>query len=333
MPRFPPVEGTIVGTCRVPIVWPPHRPHILAQITAGDVEVTIKTMASRRIEVTLAHRLGARSVIETCPVQFDNEEDPSKIYWKIAITWKSSDISIAAGGHILAKSTVQLLDCEDKTILLKSEAEILENEKNQILGRGAIRGSGRISPVPAEFESAKQEVERAARCKDILESNGNLLDISDAWKSFLDAFAKTQNKIRHAANLLSQNKIESNSWCGTFDARRKSSKLLTYVFHARNSDTHNIAAILSQKEGIVAITSAGSTLIKNISAINGEMIIEFLGTPPSIYVTPHQVRAVAVTDSGVLYEPPDEAIGLYQLAQGAIVFLEEWLEDAARKFG
>ena len=165
-----------------------------------------------------------------------------------------------------------------------------------------------------------QELERAARQVELLRTGRELTELTDAWKAFLDAFVQTGNKLLGGSQVVTANEAAAKSWSGVFEARLRSSVLLSYLYHARNANNHGVAAILSTEEGKLHLCSNGAIHISNIIATKGELAIKFAGTPPTIAIAPNRVVAVHVTDNGVVFHPPEEEIGLLQLAQGGLMF-------------
>jgi len=314
-----------------PVVWPIHRSAVFGQLALKDVDLVLSFLPTRKIACDLNYRNGGKTHVESCLINFPNLGNKGKKFFKIAVSWGSGKVTIAAGGKIIG-STEGGIEIEEMPITLKEVAEVKDVEPGSPDG-AVLMCTGDIGPVPNELLGVKEEIERAARYLKRMEEATHLIAISDWWKAYLDTFVKVRNKIIGATKQLAGDEQKAGSWSGQYEKKIRDSDLLSYVLHARNADNHGLQAIVTQLDGKLGITSDGVTTIKTLVVTKKGIEVTFEGSPPNLSIVPGCVFAVPVTDSGEVYSPPKGNVGLFQLAQGSLAFLEQWVGDTVKKFG
>ena len=310
--------------CVAPLFWPVPRRVLVGHLPLGDDDVRVTYLPTKELEIVITNRLRDIRELITCPISFDDEQDPRKRRFTLGISWDRHRIAVAGGGHILADS-VKTPSGDAICIKLKNDVSadaIGEDVDGTTFGGGAI---GDLPPLLTEIGS---EIRRAPRCLDILSGEADLVAVVDAWKAFLDAFGKARFKLIASAGGLFSDVQKGKSWVGVFEARISSSTLLSYLLHARNADNHALKAIVAETDGQMTLWSSGVTHIREVLATKEAVEIEFTGTPPHVLVEPRRILASPVIDRGQEYAPPPDHPHLYQLAYGGLVFLEGWLLEA-----
>lgn len=317
-----------------PLIWPLPMIRTLCRLPIKDAEITVKLLPSQKKEATLRYRNGAEAMFTTCPLAFDRGGDWSRRYYKMGFGWSGGSMSLVAAGATIGTTDADVLVPSQHVVILRSQAEADEIDKSSPIPAGWVtRGTGDIGPVPQAFDAAKEEFQRAARQVEKLQAGRTLNDVSDAWKAYLEAFVQVRNKIIAGADSVAANEHAAKTWYGLLQDRIRKSELLRYLVHARNAQNHGVAAILGNDVGNLHVWREGVTHLGNLVITKRGIAVEFTGTPPSIAIMPNEVIAVPVVDSGEVFNPPEDGIGLLQLAQGGLMFMEEWLEGAALAFG
>lgn len=328
MVKFPKSEGTLICVLEAPLIWPVHRNTAFGYIVHPDADITFRYEPDKGIGVSHKYRNGSEIAVTSCPIEFANEGNTEKKFFKLAVSWKDDDLRIAAGGKMVAGTS----SVEQHSITLKSSDEISpvkakSEEQELLLCRGAV------GPVPTEFEEAKSELERAVRYSKKLGATRNLVEVSDCWKAYLDTIVKVRNKITSGTNAICTDDNAAKSWTGQYEAKIRKSDLWSYLLHARNADNHGMKAILASSEGHLRLSSGGVTHISKMVVTKNGLAITFSGQPPNVEIAPGKTYPISVVDRGNTYSPPNENVELFHLAQGGVAFLELWLVETVRKFG
>lgn len=155
------------------------------------------------------------------------------------------------------------------------------------------------------FLRAKEDVNAAALKLDEMRRAKTFSDLDRHWSEFLSLLQRIYNRLGKACQ-----GGPSSAWYGRLKHERGTDDLLTYVQHARHADEHGIDKITRVFEDSVQFTSQGSSHIRGIKIVNGEMVIEHTGSPVDVVFEPGAVALLPVVNRGVTYQPPTEHLGV-----------------------
>jgi len=130
--------------------------------------------------------------------------------------------------------------------------------------------------------------------------------LADLWAEFLTYANRVFNKLSHGPK-----HGPSKGWFDRVKHVRKTDKILSYILHARNVDTHGVERI-AQDSNLVSVKIRPLSSYKDDEPIKGKIVDNAIVGPGSRYEfiqhvvqqTNPVLRLVPVTDSGMKYDPP-----------------------------
>ena len=130
--------------------------------------------------------------------------------------------------------------------------------------------------------------------------------LADLWAEFLTYANRVFNKLSHGPK-----HGPSKGWFDRVKHVRKTDKILSYILHARNADTHGVERI-AQDSNLVCVKIRPLASYKDDEPIKGKIVDNAIVGPGSHYEfiqhavqqTNPVLRLVPVTDGGMKYDPP-----------------------------
>ncbi|HVM22307.1 MAG TPA: hypothetical protein VM308_03255 [Sphingomicrobium sp.] len=156
-----------------------------------------------------------------------------------------------------------------------------------------------------------------ARLKDAFRAFEELKQAND-WEGFESAWARLLTALNATYAILGQSSkgtAKSEGWFSRVLGQRKADELLSYLWHARNSNDHGIESVIKLEPGGIGIGGRKKAVFieklivgpgGNIEELRGW---EGQGEPLTITRYPSRVHLVPVTDRGVTYDPPKTFLG------------------------
>jgi hypothetical protein len=156
-------------------------------------------------------------------------------------------------------------------------------------------------------EAARRDLQLALGKLDQMERTENDAgQLADLWAEFLTYANRVFNKLSHGPK-----HGPSKGWFDRVKHVRKTDKLLSYILHARNADTHGVEKI-AEDSNLISVNIRPLSSYKEGEPIKGKIVDSAIVGPGNHYeFIQHMVqqtnpvlRLVPVTDSGIKYDPP-----------------------------
>ena len=190
-----------------------------------------------------------------------------------------------------------------------------------------------------DYNPARKEIKAAKKCLQSMESSHDLDEMEQLWRDCINHIEKSHTKLLSATNPV---KGKFSSFFSKKITQKKNDELLRYVNQARNTDNHSIAD-LSRKvppsTRYSSLPGAKSHYIKHMVIGSYGQIEHYEGDPMLVKFHPASIEVISVTNSGVMYSPPNTHLGVpvaskspIVLARKAISFFEDWIEDSSKNF-
>ena len=187
---------------------------------------------------------------------------------------------------------------------------------------------------------ARRDLQLALGKLDQMDRTENDADhLADLWAEFLTYANRVFNKLSHGPKHSHQVKD------GLIRVKhvRKTDKILSYILHARNADTHGVERI-AQDSNLVSVKICPLSSYKDDEPIKGKIVdnaivgsVTYEFIQHAVQQTNPVLRLVPVTDSGMKYDPPapgtyldEELSQAYRIDFGRIVanYLERIVAEA-----
>ncbi|WP_146142894.1 hypothetical protein [Halomonas sp. ND22Bw] len=183
----------------------------------------------------------------------------------------------------------------------------------------------------------QQELDRAKKQIQAMESAESLDDFEHHWALFLHFIERVWNK----SEAHFKQSPAWAGWRGKYVNMRSRDALITYLRHARNADQHSVEEITDRLPGGTTISnnSGGPITITKLDVTGGGPATYEADGHLDIAFTPGKVKLIPVTNYGTTYEPPtthqNQAIDpsdVVGVARTGAAFYEDMLNAAVRKF-
>jgi hypothetical protein len=186
----------------------------------------------------------------------------------------------------------------------------------------------------AAIKASEDLLSRTEAAASALESADAIEKAETAWSDFLVAGNRIFSKLEQGA----KSNGKSNAWFGRKKYERRTIPLLRYIHHARNADEHGLAKVTERTApGLALGVGPGAWRFDGTLGPGGKMKIAAMGGQNAgqskfVEVMPSKVRLTRVVDSGVPYDPPQNAehheLLPNEAANQALDFLRSMIEEA-----